>query len=232
MRTSGKREKIAVSTPGTSRITFSADAGNVVKLSVCRIRSPWTVRSMAPVNVFFRLVEKIARKASTVTPIISTAAVSAVRAGLRTALARARRPVVPRVASIGTPTTRAIGRMKNRAAIATPMNTSSRPTPTEVRMPPAPPPELSPVTISTMPPTAKSADSHGARRAKRLSGSAAPSWAAAIGGTRVARSAGRSAATSVTTVPTTSAVTTVSPLTDAPDAGSAKPSASKIASTP
>ena len=82
-------------------------------------------------------------------------------------------------------------------------------------MPPAPPPELSPVTMSTMPPMAKSADSHGARRAKRLSGSAAPSWAAAIGGTRVARSAGRSAATSVTTVPTTSAVTTVSPLTEA-----------------
>jgi putative ABC transport system permease protein len=54
----------------------------------------------------------------------------------------------------------------------------------------------------------------------------------AIGGTRVARRAGRSAASSVTTVPTTSASTTVSPETLAPAAGSAKPRASKMASTP
>ena len=54
----------------------------------------------------------------------------------------------------------------------------------------------------------------------------APSWTAAIGGTRVARRAGPITAATVTTTPTTSAATMVRGRTSMPAAGSPKPIAS------
>ena len=48
-------------------------------------------------------------------PIISAAAVEAVRPGLRTAFSRARRPGTPRKRSTGRPTSEAIGRTSLRA---------------------------------------------------------------------------------------------------------------------
>ena len=68
--------------------------------------------------------------------------------------------------------------------------------------------------------------------AMRDAGSSAPSRTAAIGGTRVARSAGRMLAASVTPVPTSSATTTVRAATTVPDFGRSVPSASNSALRP
>ncbi len=65
---------------------------------------------MAPVNDSLSPAAKIATKVTRPTPIISAAAVAAVRAGFRVALARASRPVVPAAASIGAPIALASGR--------------------------------------------------------------------------------------------------------------------------
>ena len=69
----------------------------------------------------------MATKVTSPTPIIRAAAVAAVRAGFRVALARARWPVVPATASIGAPITRASGRMMKRDSIPTPMKTRIAP---------------------------------------------------------------------------------------------------------
>ena len=58
---------------------------------------------MAPVNESLRPAAKTATKATSPTPIMRAAAVAAVRAVLRVALARARCPVVARQRSIGAP---------------------------------------------------------------------------------------------------------------------------------
>ena len=50
---------------------------------------------------------------------------------------------------------------------------------------------------------------YGVKRANRPRGNVAPSRTAAIGGTRVARMAGKRPATSVTSVPTSNETTTV-----------------------
>ena len=83
---------------------------------------------MAPVNDSLSPAAKIAMKVTRPTPIIRAAAVAAVRAGLRVALARARWPVVPAAASMGAPMTRASGRTMKRASMATPRKTSTAPT--------------------------------------------------------------------------------------------------------
>ena len=61
------------------------------------------------------------------------------------------------------------------------------------------------------------------KRARRDSGSVAPSRTAAIGGTRVARIAGRRLATSVTRMPTSSETTIVRVSKSRPLFGSVKP---------
>jgi hypothetical protein len=66
----------------------------------------------------------------------------------------------------------------------------------------------------------------------REAGSSAPSRTAAIGGTRVARSAGRMLATRVTPVPSTSETITVRAAITVPDAGMSTPSATNRASMP
>ena len=78
-------------------------------------------------NDSFSPAAKTAMKVTRPTPIISAAAVAAVRAGFRVALARARWPVVPATASIGAPMTRASGRTMKRASMATPRKTSTAP---------------------------------------------------------------------------------------------------------
>ncbi len=69
-------------------------------------------------------------------------------------------------------------------------------------------------------------------RLKRPRGRVAPSWTAAIGGTRVARSAGPTEATTVTTTPTSSATMIVRGRISIDVAGSPKPIASKSAWMP
>ena len=70
---------------------------------------------------------------------------------------------------------------------------------------------------------------YGPKRAKRDGGSSAPSRTAAIGSTRVARSAGRIAAISVTKMPTASATTTVRVAKTVPTCGRSMPNATKSA---
>ena len=65
------------------------------------------------------------------------------------------------------------------------------------------------------------------KRAKRDGGSVAPSRTAAIGGTRVARMAGRRLASSVTMIPTESETTIVRVSKSRPVFGSVKPTRSK-----
>ena len=172
-------------------------------------------------------------KTTTARPIISAAAVTAVRPGLRTAFSRARRPVMPRSRSSGQPATDASGRTSRGLNMDTPSSVATAPPPTS----PAAVPEESklanrpahampiPISVSS---AAKAANT---RPRVRLSGSSA-SRSAAIGETRVARSAGTSAAASVTTIPTTSATITVRASTTVPVFGRSIPKLSKTALRP
>ncbi len=144
VRISGNRRNWDAATPGVESTTCCAAAGNAVKLSVWRIRSPWSVRSIAPVNESFRPAAKIATNATRPTPIMRAAAVAAVRAVLRVAFARARRPVVPASASIGAPIARARGRTMKRDNMPTPRNTSTAPSPSTCSASVAPRPPASP----------------------------------------------------------------------------------------
>ena len=82
--------------------------------------------------------------ATTVTsarPIISAAAVEAVRPGLRIELSRAIRPGAPASRLAGRPTSAAIGFTSRGASMAMPTNSDSTPTPSSsATRPPATPP--------------------------------------------------------------------------------------------
>ncbi len=66
-------------------------------------------------------------KVTSARPIMSAAAVAAVRDGLRTAFSRASWPVVPRRRAMGQPTTAAMGRTSEDEIMATPTNSASVP---------------------------------------------------------------------------------------------------------
>ncbi len=80
-----------------------------------------------------------------------------------------------------------------------------------------------PPAMRSAPSTATTAASAGVRRVRRDRGSSAPSCRAATGGTLVARSAGATAESMVTTTPTTSAMTTVRGCRTSPLWGMSKP---------
>ena len=90
------------------------------------------------------------------------------------------------------------GRPTNGLSIATPRKTASAPIPTQ-RMP-APP--TRPAAIAAIPSASTTAPAM-ARRCRDATGRAMSSRMAATGGIRVARRAGPTAATIVTTIPTT-----------------------------
>ena len=69
----------------------------------------------------------MATKATSATPIISAAAVAAVRPGLRIELRRASPPAAPPIHRAGRPTIAASGRTSFDEIIATPTNSSSTP---------------------------------------------------------------------------------------------------------
>ena len=175
------------------------------------------------------------RTATTVTsvrPIISAAAVEAVRPGLRTAFALASSPDTPPVRRPGQPTTRASGFTSRGAASATPMNSAITPKPSRTTTPSVPtlantPTEIA-ATEATMTPVASFAE----WAASRDSGSSAPSRTAAIGGTRVARRAGMMLAISVTSVPSSSETMIVRVAMTVPDLGRSVPSAMNSALRP
>ena len=121
--------------------------------------------------------------------------------------------------------------MNGADSIATPMNTSSVPMISRISTVDVPC-EKSP-RISSAKPSAVSSAANGVRkRAKRPGGSSAPSRTAAIGGTRVARSAGKKLAISVTTIPSASETITVRVSRRIPLFGSVKPTASKSEKRP
>ena len=69
-------------------------------------------------------------------PIISAAAVAAVRPGLRWAFRSAILPAAPPMRRAGMPTTRASGRTSRDESIATPMNSARTPRPSRAKRSP------------------------------------------------------------------------------------------------
>src|SRR2546430_12085476 len=141
----------------------------------------------------------MATKVTRARPIISAEAVEAVRAGFRIALSRARMPGAPPIVWAGAPRRDASGRTTFAAFMETPKKSSSTPTPSRSRrgavaIPPARPPRQTSTTAAT----STVSDVAVPYFAQRETGSTEPSRTAAIGGTRVARRAGRTLATRVT----------------------------------
>ena len=186
--------------------------------------------SSALVNESLSPVMSTAEKTTRPTPIISAAAVRAVRAALRTALSRASAPLA-RHAS-GAPTTVASSGTAKRAVIATARKTRIAPNAIPSRRWLASPEPATPFRISATPPSAKSSAMYGVNRARRPRGSVAPSRRPAIGGILVARTAGMSAETSVTPKPTRRPRITPVEARRGEVVGSPKPTAPKSAMIP
>ena len=158
-------------------------------------------------------------RAATATPTISADAVAAVRRGLRSALSRASRPLTPRSAAIGAPST-AAGRAATGPRTTNPASVATAPAM------PRPPRPAAPAITAAAPP-GESAGAGYRTGAGIRAGSAASSRSAASGGTREARTAGSTPASTVAATPTSTASTELDALNTRPPAGSAKPKPSK-----
>src|SRR5215218_8492385 len=161
-------------------------------------------------------------------PIISAAAVDAVRCGLRRAFSRASVPATPPNRDEGQPSHAASGVTSRSASKATPRKIRNAPSPIHTRRAVVLNPGPKRLHVRAAKPTSVTRIETGTRkRANRDFGSSAPSRTAAIGGTRVARNAGRTLATSVTRMPAARAMTTAVGSRIRPLFGSVKPTASK-----
>ena len=174
----------------------------------------------------------VATKVISASPIISAAAVFAVRPGLRVEFSLASRPGAPPARRAGEPTTAASGTTSRPDTSATPMNRSSVPTPSGSSTPAIPLARKSPSASSASASTRSPPAIHVDQRENRDFGSTAPSRTAAIGGTRVAWTAGKMPATTVTITPASSETTTVRVAKTVPVCGRSAPSATKIAFSP
>ena len=184
-------------------------------------------------NVVFSPDASTETRVTSASPIIRADAVDAVRCGFRMALPRASSPADPPILVAGQPSTRASGGTSVFASIATPTNTAAAPTPrASSRCVVESPWTNSPTSMSATAPPIVSSAAVTLKRAKREVGSTAPSRTAEIGGTRVARIAGRSAASSVTRIPTTSATTIVRVANTVPACGRSIPKWTKSAFSP
>ena len=94
---------------------------------------------MASLKEPFMAWANTATKTTMARPIMSAAAVAAVRLGLRPALSRASRPAVGASFSIGQPMTRLAGRTTYLASMAMATKSSSPPRPMKSRRPLVPP---------------------------------------------------------------------------------------------
>ena len=157
---------------------------------------------------------------------------SAVRPGLRRLLSRARRPLTGASFCSGQPSTPTSGRTTNLLSMATATNTSTAPKAIVARRIIVLPGPYMPATMSSAPSTATTPPMMGAKREKRDGGNMAPSCSAAMGGTRVARCAGMSAESSVTTTPTARAMMMVRGCRTRPLIGMSKPAALNTWFTP
>src|SRR3954469_270205 len=153
---------------------------------------------------------KSATKVTSARPIIRADAVDAVRAGFRVALSRARIPDAPPIDRAGAPSTAARGRTIFAAFIETPKKRSSTPIPiANSRGAVAALLAREPKQRSAIASSSTINEVTGPYFAQRETGITEPSRTAAIGGTRVARRAGRKLAISVIDVPTRSETTIV-----------------------
>ena len=147
-----------------------------------------------------------AENATSAIPIMSAAAVAAVRPGLRMALRRASPPATPAIRCPGRPSTDARRGTSRGEISATAMNSRREPGASSARRPSA----LDAGSEHAEPEHAEGerrqrcAANSGARRPILPGGISAPSRMAVTGETRVARSAGPSPARTVTMMPTAS----------------------------
>jgi len=168
-----------------------------------------------------------------VSPIISAAAVEAVRLGLRTEFEFASSPAMPPLRRAGQPTRRVSGSTMCGAAKATPTNRpripkTSNSTTASVAIPLAKMPTQMAATEAAITTTAVLSE----WAAKRDGGSVEPSRTAAIGGTRVARRAGTTLASTVITVPSASETSTVRSANTIPASGRSPPIAVSSLASP
>jgi hypothetical protein len=143
--------------------------------------------------------QKMRMKATSPTPIISAAAVEAVRLGLRMAFSRASTPAMPRSLAMGQPITRATGRAITGPSTATPRNVNTAPPPTTASalsgLANRPMKSCSKPRAKTSPPSAR-------RTIDRPDSSTLIDRMAATGGTFDALRAGKKAEATVMTTPT------------------------------
>ena len=100
------------------------------------IRSAWIWRSIASLFETRRPCASTATKVTSAIPIISAAAVAAVRPGLRCALPSASVPATPPIRRAGMPTTFASGTTSRDESIATPTKSDSTPMPSSAKRSP------------------------------------------------------------------------------------------------
>ena len=160
-------------------------------------------------------------------PIISAAAVCAVRRGLRIEFSRPSFPGVPSNQASGRPRAPESGRATTGTSIATAMNTSTAPTPTSAIVGLA-----SPATTATTPRAATAMPAI-TRRRRTISATSPPSsTSAATGAIRTARRAGTIAEITVTPTPTAIATATVRASNTSGAEGSSMPNALSSALSP
>jgi hypothetical protein len=182
------------------RSPAARDSGAAVSLET--MRSALARAVIALVKDDFRPAASTATNATSPMPTMRVAAVIAVRAGLRVELSRASSPVACPSRSSGQPTSAASGRTMYRASMATPTKTSSDPVPIAVSRADAAPPPNSPCSSRAVPKAPTSATRITRRRLGAGASGAVSSRMAATGETRVARTAGITAAAAVTPMPT------------------------------
>ena len=222
------RSGLATATPGTLAMR-SAIAGLKLEpgpASPTTTRSPRNAWSIWPLIDSFSELAKIVIRPTSATPIMSAAAVDAVRRGLRTAFSRASRPGMPRQRGSGAPMARPTGRAITGPSTATPMNRANTPRPTSW-IPPSP----------NSPTGARPRRAPRSRRRSRCAGrgAATPPRSRAAppsGRSRAARRAGSRAATNVTITPSAIEITNVDGLITRSDVGTSKPNAPITARSP
>jgi hypothetical protein len=204
-----KRTPLACATAGSLASSSRVVRGIGEKPSLLRtVRSPAKARSTDRSIDPRKPAAKIVTNVTSARPIMSAAAVAAVRPGLRVAFSRARRPGMPPKRCRGAPTTLAIGGTSCGVSSAVARKMAAAPRPSRLALEPSEPAPSRPAATAPTPTTSRNVANASRMRPARFVGPAT-SRMAAIGGTRVARSAGTTLATTVTPIPTSSATTIV-----------------------
>ena len=226
-----KAMPVAVFVSGSARTAATPLAGSaIMPVSSVTTTAARFEFARASTNDVFSPWANTATKTTSARPIISAAAVAAVRCGLRAAFSRARRPLVGASACSGRPMSAASGRTTYLASMAIATNSATAPAAISSSRVVVAAELTMPATRAPAPSRAMTQAIGVLRRPRREGGSCAPSESAATGGTLVARSAGSRADARVTPTPTSSATTIVRGLRARPPVGRSAPTALKSAS--